>query len=213
MSKNYSIGGQAVHYFYRVKLKTDGSAYDVLDALTDTVAGTPTLTNAAFKLTEVGASKPQYQEDGSVKVSFDNYTTEEGFWTFLDKVAKPTAAAITKPEVTKEDGTKKFTSATTGEQLIVISYYWPDDDATPADIFTHIAFGGISPTSGSFESKGDGYAMPTLEFTGAKTEADLAVALAMFDDDILSASPGTDITGVEIADGEGYWRKYCAKAA
>ncbi len=66
---SYTYGGQSKTDFYRVKW--NGTAYQVLDKLTDTVATAPTTTNVAASLDYISSTKVAFQDDGSLQLSWD----------------------------------------------------------------------------------------------------------------------------------------------
>lgn len=200
-----TTGGQNWLAAFRVKIKSNKSGYDFLDKLTDAVvSGAVSLTNAAciFQLTE--SSKPSFQEDGTVKLALDQYEAGEEFWDFLNKVAVPGSAGSVKA-VSLENGASIFGGAS-GEEVLFIGVFFPDDPAAPTKYFTVGGFGGVSANSGSFDTKYQEGIKPQLEFTGKKTQADLVVPVGAF--------PAM-LTGVEttISNGYCYFRKYFAKAA
>ena len=211
MSDILVIGGRRLTDLYRVQEKATKDGYDILDKLTTTVAPTPTRTNVSLSASIIKGTDVAYQEDGTCKITLEQYGASQDVWDFLDKVAVP-GTAIAKPETVLEDGTKYGGTTGGGDLVLAISYLFYDDDSAPTKVFTHAALGRISPTSGSFKTDAENYVQPTFEFTSIATQYPLTIAQAMFNENILDseATTGT-VLAQTIPSGKGYWRKYLAK--
>ncbi len=200
-----TFGGRNKSVLYRLKFDDATQTYKVYDRLTDTEATTPTEANAALKLLGlIGSSKPTFQDDGTVQVTFDQYQCDEDFWGFLNKVAVASSAAM--PEVKCEDG-NKFGGGSTSEAILLISYLHYDNPDAPTKVFTVIAIGSIKASSGSFETKADDWTKPSFEFVGTKAKANISIETGMFDATIVNVTAGET-----LAKDKGYIRKYLTKA-
>lgn len=197
-------GGRNQCDFYRLRKKSDGSGYEVLDQLGDEVVATPTTTARALKLSGlIGSTKPQFQEDGTVKISFDQYEGGEAIWAFLDKVAVA-AEETSGQEITLEDGTKIGGSAgDDGELVLAVSYLNTNALAGGTKRFVLAAVGKISAASGSFETSGENYSKPSFEFNGVKNAVAVEIAAAMFDEGVVNVTAAETIPAKKC-----YIRKY-----
>ena len=182
MSDDYksqeSAGGQNYALLYRVKRKTSGG-YDFLDGLTDVVVAAPAPANAAMILDVIEGTKPAFKEGGLVDIPWDQYDAGKSFWKALGKIAVPALGGSTVKAVALENGGSKF-GGSSGEEIVVIAALHPDDLNTPTEIFHLAAFGGISETSGSFETKDGNGIKPTLGFLGKKAASDLVIPATAF---------------------------------
>lgn len=194
MANKVGKGGANKAYIYRLKLKSDGTVYEVLDKLTADVAATPTVANAAYVLLGlIGSSKPQIQDTGLVNFSFDQYDAGEDIYSFLNAVATSAEAASTS-EVLLEDGAKIGGASGTNEDVVLlISYLHTDDIDTPTKRFVYSAIGTINTTSGSFETSGDAFTKPTFEFVGKTVSLDIDIAVAMYDSALVTVSAAKEI--------------------
>jgi phosphoribosylformylglycinamidine (FGAM) synthase-like enzyme len=76
-----------------------------------------------------------------------------------------------------EDGSKLSGDAASGNYVIMLAYTTVANNK----VKTIAAVGNISKTSGSFGTKYDDWASPTLEFTSALASADLSIPAGLFD--------------------------------
>lgn len=205
---SFSMGGKNLAYFFRFKLKTDKSGYDLLEKLTDVAASPAAPTSAALVIKgDIESTKVDHQDDGTVQMEFTQYEAED-VYAYLDKVAVPTSTKK-KPDVTLEDGIVKTSSSQ--EYLdLAVSYLFADDDDNPTKCMVYCVPCSIDKTSGSFETKGDAYVAPTLKAIGVAVPiADLVIPKEVFDTDIVTA-PAANIT---IAKGKPHHRAYLTVAA
>jgi len=202
-------GGQNQTDFFRVQKNTAGTDYEILADITGT---TVALLNSdkAFMLNELADTKINFQEDGTVQVSFDNYQDDDDIYAFLDAVNPPEeSAAVDLPDVLLENGVKR-TSSSTGNLVLGITYGALSADGTK--IKTAVYLGTIKRTSGSYGQKADDWSKPTFEFEGVKAEFDLDIIAALYDSTILDATDvGTKLP--KIATNAGFARKFVTKAA
>lgn len=171
-------GGQSLTDFFRVAKNTNNTDYEILSGLTGNTVAT-TRANKAFSLVELVDTKPQFQEDGTVKISFENYQDDAALYNFLDAVNPPNSTATSKaPEYTLENGVKKGGSSGTDTLVLAITYgAYSEDQAT---IKVLVALGNIARTSGSWSQKADDWSKPTFEFNGVKAEFDLEINASLF---------------------------------
>lgn len=200
---SYTYGGQSKTDFYRVKW--NGTAYQVLDKLTDTVATAPTTTNVAASLDYISSTKVAFQDDGSLQLSWDQYELDDELIAFCDKVAKASSGANLQ-EVTLENGTKIGGSTATGELVLAISYLNYDDPRSPSKVLVVAAIGTISPTSLSFDTSAENLTKPTIEFKSIKTQAAFTIVSGMQRATIVTAADQT------LPANSFFLRKYVNKA-
>lgn len=171
-------GGQSLTDFYRVAKNSQGNDYVILQGLTGTQAAT-SRSHKAFSLVELVDTKPQFQEDGTVKISFENYQDDPALYEFLDTVNPPDSPTAAKlPEYTLENGLKKGTSSSSDSLVLAISYGAYSEDGSKVKVL--VALGNISRTSGSWSQKADDWSKPSFEFVGVKAEFDLEIDAALF---------------------------------
>jgi hypothetical protein len=211
MSDILVIGGRRLTDLYRVQENATKTGYDILDKLTTTVAAAPTTTDAALSATLTKGTDIAYQEDGTCKLTLEQYNAGQDIWDFLDKVAVP-GTTVARPEITLENGDKFGGSAGSGDMVLAISYLFFDDDSNKTKVFTHAGLGRISPTSGSFKTDSDNYVQPTFEFTSISTAYSLTITKAMFRETMLDSGTTGTVTDQTIASGKGFWRKFLTKA-
>lgn len=200
---SYTYGGRSRCDFYR--LKWNGTAYQVLDKLTDTIATNPSTTHIATALQYIASTKLAFQDDGTLQVTFDQYEADEELFQFLDTVAKPTSGGGLQ-EITLEDGTKIGGASAAGDPVLMVSYLHYDDIQSPTKVFVLAAIGTISPTSGSFETSSDNLTKPSIEFRSTKARAAFTISAAMLQSGIVTTSDQL------IPATAAYIRKYLPKA-
>lgn len=172
--------------FFRVKKDSTSKIYSILSGLTGSTAATA-VANRAFSVSEIADTKPTFQDDGTVKTSFDNYEDTPEFLDFLNAINPPTAASASgKSEWKKENGEKRGGSNTsTNNYILSITYGIGYIEGTTKKIKMLVALGTIAKSSGSYSQKADDWSKPTLEFTGTLvTDNDLTIAAALFDPSI-----------------------------
>jgi hypothetical protein len=211
MGNQLVSGGRRKTHFFSVKLKSDGTAYEFLNPTTGAVITTPTLANAkAYELTNILSSKPSNQPDGNVKMSFENVDGGEEFFDFLNLFAVPPAEASSSlPDLLFENADKQTSAESVSSTVLIVSYLHYDKLASPTKLLVLAALGTIAPTSGSFETKGNDYSKPSLEFEGVKTKVALSIPVAIFDTTLLTAPGAAQV----IPASTGFLRKFLAKAA
>lgn len=203
-----TLGGQSKSDFFIAKKKSDGSGYDITDKLTGTVATTPTIANKALSLETIEKSKPAFQEDGKVKISYDQYDASEDVYKLLDKVAVPTTSSNVKA-ISLENGNVTGGTAGSDESPVInISYLQYDSITSPTKVFVVISAGSIAATSGSFETGAESYNKPTFEFEGNTFKKDIVIPAALFDSEIVTVTEAETLTA-----GKGFIRKYFTKAS
>ncbi len=184
-------GGQSLTDFYRVAKNAAGNDYEILSGLTGSTVAT-SRNNKAFSLVELVDTKPQFQEDGTVKISFENYQDDPTLYEFLDTVNPPDSQSAAKlPEYTLENGIKKGTSGGGDTLVLAISYGAYSEDGTKVKVL--VALGTISRTSGSWSQKADDWSKPTFEFNGVKAEFDLEIAADLFHSGTNGIVDATDV--------------------
>jgi hypothetical protein len=155
----------------------NGTNWSIYKTLTGTAtAATPA--DAGYILTGlIEEGKYDYQEDGTLKVSWTQYNDDEAFYTFLDTVAPTTQSSGSRSSKNMEDGSKLSGDAASGNYVIMLAYTTVANNK----VKTIAAVGNIAKTSGSFGTKYDDWASPTLEFTSALASADLSIPAGLFD--------------------------------
>jgi hypothetical protein len=205
-------GGQSLTDFYRVAKNTAGDDYVILKGLTGTTAATARA-DKAFSLVELVDTKPAFQEDGTVKITFENYQDDPELYDFLDAVNPPAVASGSKlPDVLLENGVKKLGSGGANDSLVLaISYGAYSADGTKIKVL--VAIGNVSRTSGSWSQKADDYSKPSFEFTGTKAEFDLEIDAALFHSGTGGLVDATDVAAKipKIPKNAGFVRKFVAK--
>ncbi|QLH52736.1 MAG: hypothetical protein CH6_0009 [Candidatus Kapaibacterium sp.] len=171
-------GGQSLTDFFRVAKNTAGTDYEILSGLTgSTVAAARS--DKAFSLVELVDTKPQFQEDGTVKISFENYQDDPALYDFLDTINPPASTTSAKaPEYTLENGVKKGVGGSGDSLVLAITYGAYSEDGTKIKVL--VALGHVARTSGSWGQKADDWSKPTFEFNGVKAEFDLEIDAALF---------------------------------
>lgn len=187
MAKTTS-GGRAQADIFRVYSAEDGTL-TINDGLTfaDPVAAAAANADKAFTLSEIVGTSPAYQEDGTVKVTFDQYEDSEEMDALLDTVATPPPSATgALPTYKLENGTPRST-ASANNNLVLLAYYGANSGAVNGNKTKMLlAVGTISPTSGSTSSKADDWNKPTFEFVGTKISKSLTIASALLDSSLLA---------------------------
>ena len=205
-------GGQSLTDWFRVKKNTGGTDYEILSGLTgETVAAART--DKAFSLIELADTKPQFQDDGTVQISFDNYQDDDDLYAFLEAVNPPgTSSGASKPDVTLETGVKKLGSSGSGDSLVLgLTYGAYSTDGTKVKVLASL--GNVKKTSGSWGQKADDWSKPTFEFVGSIAEFDLEIAAGLFHSGVGGIVDAIDIATKipKIAKGAGFARKFVTK--
>lgn len=206
-------GGQSLTDFFRVAKNTSGTDYEILSGLTGSTVAT-TRANKAFSLVELVDTKPQFQEDGTVKISFENYQDNVELYDFLDAINPPDSTSSSKaPEYTLENGIKKGASSSSDSLVLAISYGAYSEDGTKIKVLA--ALGHIVRTSGSWSQKADDWSKPTFEFAGVKAEFDLEIADAIFHSGTGGLVDATDVASKipKIPKNACFVRKFVTKHA
>ena len=193
-------GGQNQCDLYLVTVDT--GAYKVLAGISGTTEAATRATDVALTLDELVDTKPAFQDDGTVKISFDNYKDDQDLLDFLDAVNPvSSSSAVSKPDVLFENGVKK-TSAVSSTASLVLAICYGAKNAD-GDVKVLAALGNIARTSGSYNQKADGWSQPSFEYIGVKAEYDVAIDAALFDATLISA---TDVASAlpEISQYAGY---------
>jgi hypothetical protein len=197
--------------FFRANF--NGSTWSIYGGLTGTTAADDPA-DAGYILTGlIEEGKYDYQEDGTLKVSWTQYNDDETFYNFLDAVTATTETSSNRSDKTMEDGSKLTSGASSGNYVIMIAYTTVANNK----IKTIASVGTISKTSGSFGTKYDDWTAPTLEFTSTLTQADLSIPAGLFDmynsttntSGVLAATAVT--TAQVIPTKKSYIRKYFDK--
>ncbi|MEN6295247.1 MAG: hypothetical protein ABFD61_03850 [Chloroherpetonaceae bacterium] len=199
-----SAGARNTHDIFRLKKNTAGTAWEVMDKLTDVVAPTPTNANAAFRISKSEETKPEIQTDDTVKFTFTQYESGSDIFAFIDKV-KPPKSIAQLPDITYEDGTMEK-GASSSEILVIISYLHYDDLISPTKIFTYVSIATLDPTSGSTDHKSGEWLKPVLIFNGSTADLEVSVLAALFD-----ATLVTQATAIAIPAGDCYKRQFITK--
>lgn len=208
MSDTLSIGGRRRTDLYRIQENSTGTAYEFLNGVTGTTGVTePTITDVALSATLIKSSDVAYNEDGTCKLTLEQYDAGSDVWAFLDKVAVP-ATATSKPELVLENGDKMGGATGSGDLVLAISYLFYDDESNPTKVFTHFAVGRIAPTSGSFKTDAEAYVQPTFEFNSINTAYSLTIPAGVLRTGTILASTVTDQT---LAAGKGFKRVFLDK--
>lgn len=199
--------GKGIVDFFPIQLNTAGTAYEILDG-SDVAVSAPTNSDKAYRNTLIGSSKPTFQEDGTVKVSWDQYDGGEDFNTFLNRFAVPaTSAGSTLPDVELETGVTETGASATSKLVMLIMYLHQEKLSGATKRLALVAVGTISPTSGSFSTSGKDYSKPTMEFTSIKVKVACTVDKDLFDTSVVTV--GADKT---IASGKGFLREFLTAA-
>ena len=205
-------GGQSLTDFYRVAKNSNGTDYVILSGLTGNTEAT-TRGDKAYSLVELVDTKPAFQEDGTVKITFENYQDDPELYEFLDTVNPPAVASGAKlPDVTFENGVKKVGSGGVNDSLVLaISYGAYSADGSKIKVL--VALGYVSRTSGSWSQKADDYSKPSFEFNGTKAEFDLEIAPELFHSGTGGLVDPTDVATKipKIPKNAGFVRKFVAK--
>ncbi len=205
-------GGQSLTDFYRVRVASSGNAYEILEGLTGTAVAADR-SDKAFSLVELVDTKPQFQEDGTVKITFDNYQDDPELYEFLDTVNPPSSSSGVKlPDVVLENGVKKVGTGGTNDSLVLaITYGAYSADGTKVKVLASLGY--VSRTSGSWSQKADDYSKPTFEFVGTKAEYDLNIGANLFHSGTGGLVDPTDVAAKipKIPKGAGFVRKFVAK--
>lgn len=200
-------GGQSKTDFFAVKYDSTAGTYEIYAIPAGTEVTGPTSADA-FSLDEITSSKPQFQDDGTVTMEWDQMDSGKDLDAFLDMVAVPSSESAGLPEYTLESGvTKGGSSGSSGYQVIAISYLQSDSDAGEVKVI--IALGGVAASSGSYETTADDYNKVSMSVEGSKSEAAVTVPLGLFDTNIVSA-PASDM---EIPKGKCFIRDWLTAAA
>lgn len=193
--------------FFAIQLNTAGTAYEILDS-SDAVVATPTTSNKAYRNTLLVSTKPAFQEDGTVKMSWTNVDGGEDIITFLNRFAVPASAASSAlPDLTFEDGVKDSGASSSSKLVLMISYLHKDKLVSATKRLVVVAIGTISPTSGSFETSGTDYSKMTLEFSSIKAKVACTVDKDIFDTAVVTV--GADKS---IAIDKGFLREFLTAA-
>lgn len=205
---SFNIGAKNVAHFYRNTLDTSEAepVWKWKDKLskTNTYVTTPTKANVAYAMKNIGTIKPDYSEDGTVKLDFKNYDSGESQLDFLNICALPAVGGKKKKDLTLIDGSVRKGSVNISETVTSVSYLNFDDDDNPAKIYVLIALGAMAYTSGSMDIGGESETTPSFVFNGITADKKLTIPLGILDDTIV------DTTGltIEIEEGRGFWRGY-----
>lgn len=204
----FNIGAKNLAHFYRnILVTTDAvSEWKWKDKLltgTDYVAS-PTKTNVAYAMKNIGTIKPDYSEDGTVKLDYKNYDSSKTQLDFLNVCALPAVGGKKKKDITLIDGTIRKGSVNISEMVTSVNYLSFDDDDNPTEIYVLIALGAMAYTSGSMDIGGESEVTPSFVFNGITADTDLVIPLGILDDTIVDTT-GLTIT---IAEGRGFWRGY-----
>ncbi|MCX6146068.1 MAG: hypothetical protein NTW25_02295 [Candidatus Kapabacteria bacterium] len=199
--------GHGIVDFFPIALNTGGTAYEILDG-SDVAVSAPTTSNKAYRNTLIGSTKPAFQEDGTVKLSWNNYDGGEDFNTFLNRFAVPaTSAGTTLPDVQLETGVLETGASATSKLVLAIAYLHQEKLSSATKRMCVVAVGTVSPTSGSFETSGTDYSKPTLEFTSIKVKVACTVDKDIFDSAVVTV--GADKS---IAISKGFLREFLTAA-
>lgn len=204
---NPLIGGKSRTDIFRLKVNATSDGYDFLNALTDVVAAAPVLaTDVAQQLTLIKGSDYQPQEDGTVKLSLDQYHAGEDIYAFLDKAVVP-STSVAKPEIKFENGGKYGGTSGTGDLLLIISYLQNEDDDTPTKTFTYISLGRMVATSGAQKTDSDNYIAVSIEYSSTPLLYALSVPAACF-----NAALVTVAAPIVLAKDAGFKRTFLTNA-
>jgi len=199
--------GAGVVDFFAIQLNAGGTAYEILDS-SDAAVATPTVSNKAYRNTMLVSSKPAFQEDGTVKMSFTNHDGGEDIITFLNRFAVPaTAASSPLPDITWETGVLDAGAAASAKLVLMISYLHKEKLTSATKRLAVVAIGTISPTSGSFETSGTDYSKMSLEFSSIKAKVACLVDKDIYDTAIVTV--GADKS---IAIDKGFLREFLTAA-
>lgn len=155
----------------------NGSVWAIYQGLSGTTAATAVGHNA-YTLTTIEEGNYDFQDDGTIKISWTQYNDDETYYNFLDAV-KPQAGTTSagRSEVVLEDGSKLTSGTSSGNFVIAFAYTTESN----GKIKTLFALGNVANTSGSFNTKNTEWTKPTLEFQGSLAPADLSIPAALFD--------------------------------
>ncbi len=199
--------GKNLVEFFAIQLNSGGTAYEILDSA-DAAVATPTNSDKAYKNTLLVSSKPAFQEDGTVKMSFTNLDGGEDIVTFLNRFAVPASAASSSlPDLTFEDGVLDSGASSSSKLVLMISYLHQEKLTSATKRLAVVAIGSISPTSGSFETSGTDYSKMSLEFSSIKAKVACLVDKDIFNTTVVTV--GADKT---IAAGKGFLREFLTAA-
>lgn len=195
--------GHGIVDFFPIQKNTGGTDYEILD-VSDVAVSAPTNSDKAYRNTLIGSTKPAFQEDGTVKLSWNNYDGGEDFNTFINRFAVPASTAgATLPDVQLETGVLETGASATSKLVLMIAYLHQEKLTSATKRYALVAIGTVSPTSGSFETSGTDYSKPTLEFTSIKA----AVACTV-DKDLFDTAVVTVASNKSIALGKGFLREF-----
>ena len=181
MADTYLYGGQNTNYFFRVK--KGASSYTIVQIDGETAA--TLLTDASLKLTETQKTRPEFQDDGTVNGTWENYQWGGDVLAFLNAVARPAGNASRLPEWYNEKGVKKG-PADADSLVLWINYGAYDSDNSK--YYVQFALGIIKASSGSHDQQSGDYAKPVLSFEGRFAEFALTVPVGLQDTDIITAA-------------------------
>lgn len=205
---SFNIGAKNTAHFYRTTLKVEEttSVFKWKSKLvtSDTFVTTPTKTDVAYAMKNIGTIKPDYSEDGTVKLDYKNYDSSEAQLDFLNVCALPAVGGKKKKDITLIDGSVRKGSVNISEMVVSANYLSYDDDDKPTKIYVLIALGAMAYTSGSMDIGGESEVTPSFVFNGITADTDLVIPLGILDDTIVDTT-GLTIT---IAEGRGFWRGY-----
>jgi len=166
---DYVAGGQQTLDIFRCRKKSTNDGYDVFAGMDGEVAASSP-DDAAFSLTLFAGVKPQNQEDGTVKISVDNYQDNPDFFEFLEKANPPKSTGALK-ETVMENGSKIGGSGSSDTYLFID--YGGDYQISSGNYKEKVlaAFGAISKTSGSYQQVAEDFSKPTFEIVGNKVSS------------------------------------------
>jgi hypothetical protein len=197
--------------FFRANF--NGTAWSIYKTLTGSVAAAAP-GDAGYILTGlIEEGKYDYQDDGTLKVSWTQYNDDETFYSFLDAVAPTTTTSSSRSDKNMEDGSKLTNGAASGNFIIMLAYTTVANNR----VKTIAAVGNIAKTSGSFGTKYDDWTAPTLEFTSSLVQADLSIPAGIFDMYNATTNTGgvlaaTAVTAAQVIPAKSsYLRKYFDK--
>ena len=207
-------GGNSLTDLFRVKVNTGGTDYEILQGLTGNTVATARA-NKALSLIELEDTKPSFQEDGTVQISFDQHQDDQDLLDFLDAVNPPIVGASGGiAEKTLENGVKIGGGSSSSDSLVLlISYGAYSADGTKLKVL--VSLGHVKRTSGSYSQKYGDSSKPSFEFVGIKAQFDLEIAAGIFHS---GAGGLVDATAIatelpKLAKDAGFARKFCTKHA
>ncbi len=203
---DYLSGGQNQVDFFRVKLNEDDT-YSILSGLTGDSAITDRQ-GVAHTLKLVEEAPPQFQEGGTVNISFSQYEDTPQFNDFLNAFNPPVDSNSDLKEIVLENSVKIGGSSSSEFNVLMVQYGAENE----TEIKMLVALGKIKKTSGSHSTKYGEYSKPTLEFEGIKPVYKITLPSAIFDATKLSATDvGTKLP--ELLKNQGFLRKFVTKAS